>query len=147
MIFLQARETASFVDKVFSEYGLAVAILVLVIIGLGFAVWQLWKKNHEMGKSLKDTAKTIADIRKGEEEKRATMREAHVVEMHEVKRLYREAIEKYSERLDELQEKRVQEANSVVREVLEHINAVDNSVKQITEAVRVLRDVVNKTGN
>lgn len=144
MIFLQARETASFVDKVFSEYGLAVAILVIVIIGLGLAVWQLWKKNHSLEKSLKDTAKTIAEIRKGEEDKRATMREAHVAELYEVKRLYREATEKYAARLDELQEKRVQEATTVVREVLDHINAVDNSVKQITEAVRVLRDVVNK---
>jgi tRNA A37 N6-isopentenylltransferase MiaA len=126
-----------FAGNVLETHGLAAVVLLAVIGGAGFAVRELWKKNQELGALSRESLKA-------EGEKRAKMRAAHEKEIAAMRLELQVKSEEYAARLDELQEKRVTEAQEVVREVVGHVGQTQQAVGKITDALTFLRESVER---
>lgn len=125
------------VSQVLERYGLAAAIMVVLLGASGYAIRALWKKNQELNKAL-------TEFVEGEAEKRSAMREAVTKELNDVREQLRAETRYFAERLEQLQERRVNETQEVTREVVKHVEQVKNAVERITYAMDTLTNAVNR---
>lgn len=122
-------------QTVLERYGLAAAIMVGVLIGLSYVIRTLWNDNKELRKDLNAMEQRYRDdvtrIHMEEHEKRHSMRMA-----------FNQEVQHLSKRIDELQEKRVNAAQSVTETVVEHVAHTRHSVDKITTAMETLTEMV-----
>ena len=146
-----------FLKTVLERHGLSAAVLLTVIGAAGFAIRALYKRNQEMTKEL-------MEVQESEHKKRSDMREAVNVELTEMKERHRKELAdvrenhqaaiariqeqwrkdeaKCANRIDELQEKRIQEAQDFVREATRHVASTREEIGKIAKAMETLTDVM-----
>lgn len=131
-----------------------VAVLYAVTIGaLAFTAREFWKKlgekeaeRVEMVKALEraqaEKAAAVEDVRHEETKKRSAMRAAFDEQIAALAEERRKEALIFTERLASIQERRVQDAHTTVREAVEHIAETRQSVIQITHAMTTLERIL-----
>lgn len=109
--------------------------MFLVVIGAGFAMRELWKRNQELGVEYRTY---VAD----EAKKRQVLRDAHEAQLRDLRAEMERRTGEYIEHLNELQEKRVRSATDTTREVVQLAGEIRDATRQQTDALTFIRDTV-----
>lgn len=142
-----------FLNNLLEKAGFVAVVYAVTIAAAGLTIRALWLKLAEketeraeltakLAKAQAEQLAAVEAVRTSEGEKRARMREAfdeQIVALTDDRR--REAAA-FAEKLDQIQERRVQDAHAVVRESVQHIAEVSNSVDKITNAMTTLERVL-----
>lgn len=146
-----------FLKTVLERHGLSAAVLLTVIIAAGFAIRTLYQRNQELSKGLlkvqEDEHKKRSDMREAVNRELTEMKERYNAEIALLKQNHEMAIAriheqwrkdeaKCSQRIDELQEKRIQEAQDFVREATRHVASTREEIGKISKAMEMLTDVM-----
>lgn len=142
-----------FLNNLLEKAGFVAVVYAVTVGAMGLTIRALWKKIGEReaeradlaAKLEKATAEQLAaveTVRLAEAEKRARMREAFDEQVLALSEERRREVTLYAEKLDQIQERRVQDAHAVVREAVQHIAEVSASVDKITNAMTTLERVL-----
>lgn len=119
------------------DHGLAAVIAVGVMVSFGVAIRALWKKNQELQEQLREQEK-FHTKNLAEKDKALTEKEKECADE------LRLVTVQFVERLQQLQEKRVDEAREVTKVVVTHVETTKNSVEKIRTAMETLTATVTK---
>jgi len=122
-----------FLAKVLEHGGTAAALYFLTLIGVGAALLALWKQNQAIHTRL-------VEVEAGKERERKELAELHAKRLRELTDAHAQEVAALVKRLDEIQDRRVNEAQTITEKVLTHIAHIDRSVEKLGAAVDVLVD-------
>lgn len=128
--------------EVLRAEGFVALVVGGVVLGLAFGVSKLWARILDLER---EKAEAVAAAEKA----RTDAQKAHaaIIERYETRLgsvagdRQRDAL-MFAEKLEELQEKRVNDTTAIIREAITHISETRNSVERIADAVQTLRAVI-----
>lgn len=159
-----------FFESVLKHSGFTALLFVLTLVGGFFIVRALWKRTREAEKERTEAVAAvdsrIETVRAEEHSKRSAMREAFEREKHEIwekndadrrkvvadlndqllklAEERRNEAERFATRLDELQEKRIEENGKIIERVITHVESTKNTLGKLSAGVDVLIEVTKR---
>ncbi len=146
-----------FLNNLLEKAGFVAVVYAVTIGALGLTVRALWKRLEakeseraalaaQLAAATAERAAAIEAVRHEETERRSRMREALDAQLMQIAEERRAETRAFSDRLDTLQERRVKDAQDVMREAVEHIAETRQSVDKITHAMQTLERVLHRGG-
>lgn len=117
-----------FLLELLKKHGAVAVAFVVLIVAFGVAVRVLWKANKALQEQLN------AEKQSHLEEVKAIVHE-HAEQREQQQQECQARLKALSERLDELQERRVTEAQEVTEKVVNYIGNIDQAVAQMEQAI------------
>lgn len=142
-----------FLNNLLDKAGFVAVIYTVTVAGLGLAVHALWKKSAEkeeeraqlaakLEAAQAEKAAAVEAVRSAEIERRSNMRKAFDEQLRIIAEERRAEAAAFASRLETVQERRVQDAHTTVREAIEHIAETRSAVDKITNAMSTLERVL-----
>lgn len=131
------------------EHGLAAVISLLVIFAFGFAIRTLWNKNQELHNRLlaqETSAKELTDdhavqLREMSDEhldQLNVLAEQHAADRKNQADEYTRQLLAMSNRMNDLQERRVEETRKVTEKVITYIGHIDRFANKLEATIDIL---------
>lgn len=134
--------------QVLEKAGVVALLYFLTLIGGGVLFRWMAKKLAEETKARVEaeaaTATKLAECKANHEAEKRAMRDTHAAEitaLHEERRL---AAEQFAGKLETLQERRLEEARTIVREVVDNASATRRSMDNISAVLEWLRTTMTR---
>lgn len=134
--------------QVLEKAGVVALLYFLTLVGGGVLFRWMAKKLAEETKARVEaeaaTATKLAELKAQHETEKRVMRDAHNAEitaLHEERRL---AAEQFAGKLETLQERRLEEARTIVREVVDNASATRRSMEKISDVLEWLRTTMTR---
>lgn len=134
--------------QVLEKAGVVALLYFLTLVGGGVLFRWMAKKLAEETKARVEaeaaTATKLAELKAQHETEKRVMRDAHNAEitaLHEERRL---AAEQFAGKLETLQERRLEEARTIVREVVDNASATRRSMDKISDVLEWLRTTMTR---
>ena len=135
-----------FFKELLIRHGLAAVVIVVVLFGAGWLIRYLLKSWREAQKQLRDQYKSHAKALAAKDVEKAELEKEHAEEMRMVTEQFAERIDTLQERRVEEARERVEEAREVTKTVVKHVEHTKNSVEKITVAMETLSSAVSGRG-
>lgn len=134
--------------QVLEKAGVVALLYFLTLLGGGALIRWMAKKLAEETKARVEaeasTATKLAELKAQHERDIRTMRDAHNAEitaLHDERRL---AAEQFAGKLETLQERRLEESRTIVREVVDNASSTRRSMDKISEVLEWLRATMTR---
>lgn len=129
----------SFLESALKQYGLAAVIILAVLGAGGIAIRELWRRNQALAKEIREKDSQHYQAVLG-------IRVEHARELAELRDAFMRDNAALGARLDALHERRVEEAQAIVREVVEHVGETHRAVERINTMMSDIRDLIRTGG-
>ena len=148
-------EFFKFLGDVLEKGGTVAMLFTFVIITFGIVIRVLWSRNQELHKAATEHEKTLKNLTKGHSNQLQKLQTAHIERLEEMAQRHAEDLKTLSERhikekrlmggrLDELQERRVEEARTVTEKVMAYIQHIDQFVAKLEVTIDILMSAARR---
>jgi len=138
-----------FLGNVLEEGGVVAALFFLLTIGFGFVVRALWSKNQELHREIAqliDGSKTMAEahaiqlreMSKEQMEQLKALAAQHAADRKQHADEYARQLLAQAAKINELQERRVEETRTVTEKVIRYIGHIDQFANKLEATIDVL---------
>lgn len=121
----------SFLSDVLKEGGLVALLFTVVMVGFVVTIRILWKQNQDLHAKLQIKDEYHASEVKG-------LVKEHVERSRKQQEECAGQVQQLAERIDQLQERRVTEAQEVTEKTLNYIGHIDQAVDKMESAIDIL---------